>query len=319
MKNNNPHSDLSIVRRLSGSMSAEESRQFDAAMARDPELQRDYAAMADLWHDTIGLQRAMDIHRRKDAVWQHIEQQTTHKIGRHGSVYRTLMRIAAVAVVLIAIGILLVLRGSGNTTEYTCDAMRDTVSLPDGTQAILNAGSRLAYSFDGTTRRAEMEGMVHFSVAHDKRHPFVVEADEATITVVGTQFTVENIDSRERVCVEVAQGRVEFSADNNTRMLLAGDMATWTGGLMLVSHHAPTTAAWVSGQITLRNASLSTVVDELLAYYPEIHGIRGSTADDSTLVTTTFDSLPLSDVLDELNIHFGKKMALDNGYLVISD
>lgn len=288
-------------------------------MAGNPELQRDYAAMADLWHDTTGLQRAMDIHNRKDAVWQSIEQQITPRIGRPGSIYRTLMRIAAVAVVLIAIGILLVMRGNGNTTEYICDAMRDTVSLPDGTQAILNAGSRLAYTFDGTTRRAAMEGMVHFSVAHDKRHPFIVEADEATITVVGTQFTVENIDSRERVCVEVAQGRVEFSADNNTRLLSAGDMATWSNGRMLVSHHAPSTAAWVSGQITLRNASLSTVVDELLAYYPEIHGVRGSTAGDSTLVTTTFESLPLSDVLDELNIHFGKKMALDNGYLVISD
>lgn len=319
MKTNPQYDDFAIVRRLSGDMTASESRDFDNRLSTDDRLRRDYDAMATLWHDTAALQRAASIVSRKDDVWQSIANQTTRRIGRRTNVRHTLLRIAAVAIVLIAIGLALVTRDYNAQLDGSLTARRDTVDLPDGSRAILNVGSRVDYAYDGRTRRARMQGMVHFSVAADKQHPFVVEADETTVTVVGTEFTVEDVAGRNRICVDVAEGRVEFRAGGETRLLGAGDNAQYSAGLMTVNHREAQPTGWLSGRLEFRGATLTEVTEQLLDYYPEIRGIRGRTDDEETLVTTTFEDTPLDEVIEELNIHFRKKIVSDNGYVVISD
>lgn len=69
----------------------------------------------------------------------------------------------------------------------------------------------------------------------------------------------------------------------------------------------------------MSDASLDDVMDKLLRHYPEIIGVKDESQPDTIRVTTTFDSQSLSSVLDELTIHFGKKIELDNGYLIISN
>lgn len=68
------------------------------------------------------------------------------------------------------------------------------------------------------------------------------------------------------------------------------------------------------------DANMQMVVDELLKSYPQIRGVHGNMVADTVRITTSFENQTLSDVFEELNIHFDRKIALsDDGYLTISD
>ena len=56
------------------------------------------------------------------------------------------------------------------------------VLLPDGTNVILNAGSRLVYpeKFKGKLREVFLYGEAFFDVRHDSGHPFVVQVNDLT-------------------------------------------------------------------------------------------------------------------------------------------
>lgn len=101
------------------------------------------------------------------------------------------------------------------------------VVLPDGSHVWLNAGSRLEYpSRFGGRRVVRLRGEGYFEVTHDTRHPFVVETEGFTTTVLGTVFNVRAYTSRNPAVVLVS-GRVEVSTGGDTRpvMLSPGQKA----------------------------------------------------------------------------------------------
>lgn len=74
--------------------------------------------------------------------------------------------------------------------------------------------------------------------------------------------------------------------------------------------------------IRFESADINMVTSTLMEHYPQIKGVKDIDllTDDSVRITTTFDSQPLSEVLEELNIHFNHTFALDNdGNLTVSE
>ncbi|MCQ2203243.1 MAG: hypothetical protein MJZ15_02255 [Bacteroidales bacterium] len=74
--------------------------------------------------------------------------------------------------------------------------------------------------------------------------------------------------------------------------------------------------------IRFESADINMVTTTLMEHYPQIKGVKDIDllTDDSVRITTTFDSQPLSEVLEELNIHFNHTFALDNdGNLTVSE
>ncbi|HEX3009302.1 MAG TPA: FecR family protein, partial [Bacteroidales bacterium] len=68
-----------------------------------------------------------------------------------------------------------------------------TVRLPDGTEVILNAGSKLTYQADyGTvSREVNLTGEGYFKVHKNKNIPFIVKTLKAEIKALGTEFNVK--------------------------------------------------------------------------------------------------------------------------------
>lgn len=80
------------------------------------------------------------------------------------------------------------------TREITvANGMKKHLTLPDGTQVWLNAGSRLWYknSFAHGNRDIWLEGEGFFKVRNDASFPFTVYAGTVTIRVLGTNFNVK--------------------------------------------------------------------------------------------------------------------------------
>lgn len=277
--------------------------------------------LSSLGTDRESVRTAMRLESRKESVWNAVEQSKEHKVISMNNL-RILLRVAAVFVPLIIVG--LIWQYNVKVPEvvvYTTTTERDTVTLDDGTTVIMNVNSELRYAQSSTKRSVELEGMAYFDVARDENKPFVIVAGEGEVTVLGTKFTVENIEDRERICVSVNEGKVKFEVGDHSVQLMANDIALWTedGHIRVDRKESHDNSSWLNDYITLSDASLDDVMDKLLRHYPEIIGVKDESQPDTIRVTTTFVSQSLSSVLDELTIHFGKKIELDNGYLIISN
>lgn len=277
--------------------------------------------LSSLGTDRESVRTAMRLESRKESVWNAVEQSKEHKVISMNNL-RILLRVAAVFVPLIIVGLIWQYNVKApEVVVYTTTTERDTVTLDDGTTVIMNVNSELRYAQSSTKRSVELEGMAYFDVARDESKPFVIVAGEGEVTVLGTKFTVENIEDRERICVSVNEGKVKLEVGDHSVQLVANDIALWTedGHIRVDRKESHDNSSWLNDYITLSDASLDDVMDKLLRHYPEIIGVKDESQPDTIRVTTTFDSQSLSSVLDELTIHFGKKIELDNGYLIISN
>ncbi len=311
--------DEQIIAYVAGALRGEEAQQIESELSTNAELRARLDRVKKAWPTQAQIAKAKAIEARKEAAWDAIARQTTRKTIRF-DLRTVMMRVAAVAVVLMALGVALLNMVTSPDVTYTAQNERMEVTLPDQSTVILSPHSTLNFTQTRQgLRKAELEGVAHFSVAHDTKHPFEVHADETKVVVLGTKFTVENIAERGRVHVNVEEGKVRFDAGESTEELTAQQFATLQDDKMTTGTHSTSNIDWTTQTLTFRGATLGSVIEKLYELYPEIKGIRGECNDDSTLLSTTFAHQPLDEVIDELNIHFDEKITLDNGFLAISD
>ena len=100
-------------------------------------------------------------------------------------------------------------------TFKTTAGQRATVTLPDGSEAFLNAESEIQVltSPSDPIRVIKLEGEAFFSVISDPTRPFYVKAGEAEVKVVGTSFSVSAYPEKEEVKVLVTEGKVRLSKE----------------------------------------------------------------------------------------------------------
>jgi ferric-dicitrate binding protein FerR (iron transport regulator) len=99
-------------------------------------------------------------------------------------------------------------------------------TLPDGSVVTLNKNSSITYNskLDGDIRSVKLEGEAFFNVAPDKQHPFVIDANGTTVTVVGTAFNVKCSERKTEVVVE--SGIVDVAKNQKGVRLIANEKAT---------------------------------------------------------------------------------------------
>lgn len=156
----------------------------------------------------------------------------------------------------------------------TAQGERREVQLPDGSLAVLDAGSALAVDYSGERRDIRLlSGQAFFQVKADKSKPFVVHAKDLNVTVTGTAFNVDLHDKR--IEVAVRHGSVKVEQADVSRLLSPG----LTVGQRLVfdrdnhqarldSLPAGRIASWRNGQLIAENARLGDMVEQLRRYLP---------------------------------------------------
>ena len=104
--------------------------------------------------------------------------------------------------------------------------------LPDGSELTLNKKSKLSYARNFRKHRSVKltSGDVFFKVAHDKKHPFVIDIDQVSVTVVGTSFNIKHLQKRTEIIVETGVVRVELNQQKielhkGEKVLISGDSA----------------------------------------------------------------------------------------------
>lgn len=156
----------------------------------------------------------------------------------------------------------------GETLE-TGTGERQHLRLADGSELDLAPQSRLRVEFDDNRRTLVLaEGRVVIRVAADRARPFEVHSKAGRIRDIGTRFEVDA--TRERTRVQVAEGQVEIlTADNaQTRRLAAGEATEFSGREIEPSRQVDPEAslAWTRGQLIIDSLPLSELLDELNRY-----------------------------------------------------
>ena len=122
--------------------------------------------------------------------------------------YSFAFRVAASIIVVLGLSWFAyqTLYNSMNTIETF--ANKAEVTLPDGTHVSLNAYTKLSYpkTFADNERKISLNGEAFFDVVRDESKPFIIDAKDAEITVLGTSFNVFARDNVKGVDVTVTSG-----------------------------------------------------------------------------------------------------------------
>ncbi|WP_343613058.1 FecR domain-containing protein [Flavobacterium sp.] len=153
------------------------------------------------------------------------------------------------------------------------------LQLSDGTFVHLNSGTTLKYPVKfiaGENRQVFLDGEAFFDVAKDKKHPFIVNADELNVRVLGTHFNVSNYPEDALTDVVLVEGSVgmyessqEFDAVKNT-ILKPGFKGSFNKENAKISTKAVITdiyTSWIDGGLTFRNMTFKNIITKLERRY----------------------------------------------------
>lgn len=105
----------------------------------------------------------------------------------------------------------------GISSVVTKYGNKSKISLPDGSQVWLNAGSRLDYNsvdFNYARREVNLSGEAYFDIAHNANKPFIVRSGNMRIKVLGTMFNVKAYPEEKNIETSLIKGSVEITIND---------------------------------------------------------------------------------------------------------
>jgi len=225
---------------------------------------------------------------------------------------KTFLRVAAIALVLIIPSVLYFLFFMNPKTDMlVADSRQVESTLPDGTQVTLNTGSSLQYprNFSGDERKVALKGEAYFDVAHNREKPFVIDAEDMQIRVLGTTFYVNTISEDNSMEVVLLSGSVKLTYAGEEMLLKPGEKALVlkdVNKIVRQSSDDPNLLAWKTRVLRFNDTPLKDIVTLLSKVYQHDIRIMNPEIEDCR-ITATFEKQSLEAVLlvlqSTLNIH----------------
>lgn len=154
---------------------------------------------------------------------------------------------------------------------------KSKLELGDGTMVWLNAGSRLAFpiKFSGKKREVFLEGEGYFEVAKNENQPFVVNAGNLDVEVLGTKFNVSAYASDNFIKAILLTGKINVINTNavlhKKAAMVPNQMAVFNkenNNLELKEEANPEKyIAWINGWYQFSDEELDIVLKKLERYY----------------------------------------------------
>ena len=251
-----------------------------------------------------------------DMAWTSLELQKKAKQPKVFTLapFKAFLRIAAVVTVLLA-GSFIYLT-TLNETVSTAYAESKAITLPDNSEIILNAESKVTYSEKKweTNRNIDLSGEAFFKVA--KGQKFTVATEQGVITVLGTQFNVEARDNYLEVsCFE---GLVSVAFDGVETKLPAGNsFLAINGEHSLQKVMVNGSPSWLTNESSFRSVPLKYVLDELQRQYNL--SVKTEGIDVNQVYTGSFSNEDLGLALKSISIPLQIKFKLEGNKVLFYD
>lgn len=151
------------------------------------------------------------------------------------------------------------------------------LTLPDGTNVWLNAGSVLRYPirFDRERRVVELSGEAYFDVAQlevkNRKVPFMVKTNVQAVEVLGTQFNLSAYTDDMDVKTTLVEGsvRITSATDQYTPLLLKPSQQSVSDGEKVVINTVDVRpfVAWKEGYFHFKNTPFTEVIIQVARWY----------------------------------------------------
>ena len=243
----------------------------------------------------------------EDALLSRIKHEQYRTIGqpkRKWWVYSA----AASIVGLIALLSYLFLFTEELTSYETQIGQKLNVALPDGSTVVLNANSLLTFSPDtwSEKRQLSLKGEGYFKVK--KGSSFIVETANGNVTVLGTQFTVKELDDFfEVMCFE---GSVRVTTSDDQEILKPKTSVRKTRKSQLMRRNILISKpSWIANKSSFTSVPINYVLLELKNQYGvsfEGKDLLGNVTFNGTFPHNDLN-LALKIVLDPTNVNYERK------------
>jgi transmembrane sensor len=200
-------------------------------------------------------------------------------------------------------------------TYTTARGERATITLPDGSTAMLNVASRLEVPVDYATgnRAVHLTGAALFTVTHHDGSPFTVVAGANTARVLGTSFVVRHYASDSMTTVAVREGKV---AVRSTVLTGGHQVAVGPHGTSSVQAANASEFSFVSGLLTLTNLPLPAAIPELNRWYDADIRLGDRSLADRR-ITGSYDTGSLAELQMILEMTFNVRVVRDGRTLTL--
>ena len=191
-----------------------------------------------------------------------------------------------------------------------------TLTLPDGSTAILNSGSNLRYpaTFARKKREVQLDGEAFFEVTSNPKKPFIVKTEILTTEVLGTSFNIEAFPSQNEARVRVQAGAQQCELHPSQQAVFHKT----TQQIQVQTVATNDFTDWKEGILRFRESSLPTVVQKIEKHYGVQIRLEVENAERCYL-SGTFVKEDLNVVLKQLTfIHSGLNYEyIDSQHLVL--
>jgi transmembrane sensor len=243
---------------------------------------------------------------------------------------RSLFRLAAAALIILSLGTTgLYLRNkdvfSKRITVATNNDQKNLlVSLPDGSKIVLNRNTQFSYhaNFGEKSRNVKLTGEAFFDISKDTLKPFIIDAGNASVKVVGTSFNVITNNAESACEVYVKTGKVMLSGNSGAQSVILNPEFVGTINLKSAGkslNKNPNYLAWRTEKLFYNGQKLEVVFHDLKRVYNmDIVADDNSITDNiwtspietqsqDTIIRLICGSFNLSYTKDGSVYHLGKK------------
>ena len=232
---------------------------------------------------------------------------------------KNLARIAAIAVAVV--GSLFLINSILNPTiteveskTYSSSLEMMNLDLIDGTHVTLDKNSDLKVLND---RDVALTGRAHFDVQRNESKQFTIDLPVGSVTVLGTEFTIDADDKTTEVYV--SEGSVRYELANQTYTLVAGDLVKVTNNVVTkLKVRNDNINSWKDQTLMFRDNNMVEVVAALSRHFKEAIFIENPKDFANCNVMNVFSNSTLVDILNGLSKTHGLKFQIreDKYYLV---
>ncbi len=279
-----------IGRYMTGEISDEDRTVFKSWIESDPENQKIIGDLNEIWNEPGIEPPACNVDRMKNEILvkagirMENRQKTRFLPMLQNLRTQVVLRYAAAFLVFIMSAYFAADQFIFNgQSEYenlnnvvVANTLQDKITLPDGSIAILDAGTEFSYprEFAPDKREVFLQGEAFFEVVPGKDRPFLVNAGSAHIKVLGTKFNVRAWNITESVEVVVSEGNVllRSQGDNgDNSVVIYKDQKS-----VIKSDSDPTVpvtvdpemyTSWINNTRKFNNTRLKEVIDQLERWY----------------------------------------------------
>ena len=336
MQNNNQHIEYEVLiaRFLAGEAAQEETRQLNAWREENPANEALFNEYRKSWNLFNTAQQYRDLNINIDAEWKKMQsamegdRQNREVKMETPSVRKRLFKITryAAAIILglfIGFGTYYLISQSGYEKLAANKEIKES-RLPDGTLVTLNTNSSIKYpkKFVKKSREVELNGEAYFTVVKNTGKPFIIDAGEVNVKVLGTAFYVETKEKEDIIRVIVHTGKVAvYTKDKTGKTILnPGQTALYSkknNTLTAMQNPDKNYLSWKTKRLVFKNTRLQKVVKTLNKTYQANIVIQSNEIKDCRY-TNQFENRTLDEILHVLEYQFDLQIKKEKQEIRIS-